>query len=145
MHYLQEWGLEKVKDQYPNFLSGGQRQRTAILEQLLSSGYYMVLDEPFSGLDIGNIVSVKKAFELISQRHDLNTIIFSTHDIELAVELADSIYIIGYPQDEQGNVVNVGTVLKHFDLKQMGLAWHEGMSPEHFACVQGIKEIMLKG
>jgi ABC-type nitrate/sulfonate/bicarbonate transport system ATPase subunit len=57
-HYLREWGLEKHKDQYPNFLSGGQRQRTAILEQLLSSGYYLVLDEPFSGLDIGNIENV---------------------------------------------------------------------------------------
>ena len=144
MHYLKEWGLEKNKDQYPNFLSGGQRQRTAILEQLLSSGYYMVLDEPFSGLDIGNIMSVKKAFELISQRHDLNTIIFSTHDIELAVELADSIYIIGYPNDTIGNPVHAGTVLKHFDLKQMGLAWHDGLSASHLECVQMIKEIMLK-
>ncbi|NII24875.1 ABC transporter ATP-binding protein [Pseudoflavitalea sp. X16] len=144
MHYLREWGLEKNKDQYPNFLSGGQRQRTAILEQLLSSGYYMVLDEPFSGLDIGNIMSVKKAFELISLRHDLNTIIFSTHDIELAVELADSIYIIGYPQDEQGNAIHTGTVLKHFDLKQMGLAWHDGLAAPHFECVQMIKEIMLR-
>jgi ABC-type nitrate/sulfonate/bicarbonate transport system ATPase subunit len=145
MHYLVEWGLEKNKDQYPNFLSGGQRQRTAILEQLLSSGFYMVLDEPFSGLDVGNIINVKKSFELISQSHDLNTILFSTHDIELAVELADSIYIIGYPQDEKGNTINVGTVLKHFDLKQMGLAWHNGLQAEHLTCVQNIKEIMLKG
>lgn len=145
MHYLVEWGLEKNKDQYPNFLSGGQRQRTAILEQLLSSGYYMVLDEPFSGLDVGNIINVKKSFELISQSHELNTILFSTHDIELAVELADSIYIIGYPQDEKGNTISVGTVLKHFDLKQMGLAWHTGLQTEHLACVQTIKEIMLKG
>ena len=144
MHYLKEWGLEKHKDQYPNFLSGGQRQRTAILEQLLSSGYYMVLDEPFSGLDIGNIMSVKKSFELISHRHDLNTIIFSTHDIELAVELADSIYILGYPQDEKGQAVATGTILRHFDLKQMGLAWQEGFTTDHHACVQEIKEIMLR-
>lgn len=144
MKYLQEWGLEKSKDQYPVFLSGGQRQRTAILEQLLSSGYYMVLDEPFSGLDIGNITSVKKAFQLISQSHELNTIIFSTHDIELAVELADSIYIVGYPTDEKGDTVPIGTILKHFDLKQMGLAWRESFSTDHLACVQSIKELMLK-
>ena len=144
MHYLKEWGLEKNKDQYPNFLSGGQRQRTAILEQLLSSGFYMILDEPFSGLDIGNIMSVKKAFELIGQSHELNTIIFSTHDIELAVELADSIYVIGYPTDEKGNTINIGTVLKHFDLKEMGLAWHDGLGTPHLECVQMIKEVMLK-
>jgi len=40
--YLGEWGLEKHKDQYPNELSGGQRQRTAIIEQILSSGHFLV-------------------------------------------------------------------------------------------------------
>ncbi|WP_276479863.1 ATP-binding cassette domain-containing protein [Paraflavitalea pollutisoli] len=144
MHYLKEWGLEPHKDQYPCFLSGGQRQRTAILEQLLSSGFYMVLDEPFSGLDIGNIMSVKKSFELISQRHDLNTIIFSTHDIELAVELADSIYILGYAADDNGQPIQAGTMLRHFDLKKMGLAWHENLTPAHFECIREIRDIMLR-
>lgn len=144
MHYLSDWGLSASKDQYPNFLSGGQRQRTAILEQLLSSGHYMVLDEPFSGLDIGNIMSVKKAFQLINESHELNTIMFSTHDIELAVELADSIYILGYPQQENGQLGNSGTILKHFDLKQMGLAWQNNFTGQHLECVQMIKDIMLK-
>ena len=35
----------------------------------------MVLDEPFSGFDVGDIMSVKKAFQLINDSHDLNTII----------------------------------------------------------------------
>ena len=144
MTYLRDWGLEKNKDQYPNELSGGQRQRTAILEQLLSSGYYMVLDEPFSGLDVGNIESVKKAFALINQSNELNTIIFSTHDIELAVELADSIYVIGYKDGPGSDVAHIGTILKHFDLKQMNLAWHEAFTPAHLACVLEIKELMLK-
>lgn len=144
MHYVSDWGLEQCKDQYPNFLSGGQRQRTAILEQLLSSGHYMVLDEPFSGLDIGNIMSVKKAFQLINESHELNTIMFSTHDIELAVELADSIYILGYKPEENGQPGATATILKHFDLKQMGLAWQDGFTSEHLDCVKQVKEIMLK-
>lgn len=139
-HYLKEWGLEKCKDQYPNELSGGQRQRTAILEQLLSSGYYMVLDEPFSGLDIGNIMSVKNAFQLINASHELNTIIFSTHDIELAVELADSIYVMGYKTNEN---VSYGTFLKHFDLKECGLAWQQEFTSAHFELVKEIKSLML--
>lgn len=142
MHYLVDWGLENCCDQYPVFLSGGQRQRTAILEQLLSSGYYMVLDEPFSGLDVGNINNVKAAFQLINDSHDLNTIIFSTHDIELAVELADSIYIIGYKPTENG-LSGVGTVLKHFDLKQMGLAWQGNFDAQHLECVKMIRDILL--
>jgi ABC-type multidrug transport system ATPase subunit len=143
MQYLAEWGLEKAKDQYPNELSGGQRQRTAILEQLLSSGYYMVLDEPFSGLDVGNIESVKKAFHLINNSNDLNTILFSTHDIELAVELADSIYIIGYADRTNDGASKGGSILKHFDLKQMGLAWCEKFNSDHIDCVREIKDLML--
>ena len=144
MKYLQDWGLIRNKDQYPNELSGGQRQRTAILEQLLNSGYYMVLDEPFSGLDVGNIINVKESFHLINQSNELNTIIFSTHDIELAVELADSIYVVGYKKNPDGSLGTVGTLVKHFDLKQIGLAWKKEFSNEHFGLVKEIKELMLQ-
>ncbi|WP_158975189.1 ATP-binding cassette domain-containing protein [Cellulophaga sp. L1A9] len=139
--YLKEWGLEKAKDQYPCELSGGQRQRTAIIEQIFSSGHYMVLDEPFSGLDVGNIEDVKKAFKLITESHEYNTIIYSTHDIELAVELADSIYIIGYPEVD-GKKMTYGSIVKHFDMKEIGLAWKEfGLG--HLDIVKQIKAIML--
>lgn len=144
MHYLKDWGLEACKNQYPNELSGGQRQRTAILEQLLSSGYYMVLDEPFSGLDVGNIMNVKAAFKLINDSHELNTIIFSTHDIELAVELADSLYVVGYGKNEDGSLSSIGTLLKHYDLKRLGLAWHTEFNNEHLELSKEIKEIMLQ-
>jgi len=142
MSYISDWGLEGCMNQYPVFLSGGQRQRTAILEQLLSSGYYIVLDEPFSGLDIGNIRNVKKSFQLISDSNELNTIIFSTHDIELAVELADSIYVVGYDKSDSSGS-QVGTIVKHFDLKEMGLAWHEGLKKEHIDLIDNIKQVML--
>jgi ABC-type nitrate/sulfonate/bicarbonate transport system ATPase subunit len=143
MAYLNDWGLNNVKDKYPNQLSGGQRQRTAILEQLLSSGYYMVLDEPFSGLDVGNIQNVKKSFELINHSHELNTILFSTHDINLAVELADCIYIIGYQKMENGSLDNIGTLVRHFDLKQMGLAWQGQFNAEHLNLVKEIEAALL--
>jgi ABC-type nitrate/sulfonate/bicarbonate transport system ATPase subunit len=142
-HYLHDWGLNSCRNQFPNELSGGQRQRTAILEQLLSSGYYMVLDEPFSGLDVGNIQNVKDAFKLINDSHELNTIIFSTHDIELAVELADSIYIIGYSKKNDNTLGSTGTILKHFDLKETGLAWQTEFTLDHLQLVKEIKEIML--
>tara|TARA_R110000868_G_scaffold25085_1_gene97890 strand:- start:78 stop:908 length:831 start_codon:yes stop_codon:yes gene_type:complete len=140
--YLKDWGLEKAKDQYPCELSGGQRQRTAIIEQIFSSGHYMVLDEPFSGLDIGNIQDVKNAFKLITKTHEFNTIIYSTHDIELAVELADSIYVIGYPEID-GKKMPYGTIIKHFDMKEIGLAWKE-FGLEHLDIVKQIKTVMLQ-
>lgn len=122
--YLKEWGLENCADKYPNELSGGQRQRTAILEQLFSSDQFIVLDEPFSGLDVGNIEEVKKAFELLGNSSEFNTVIFSTHDIELALELAQVIYVIGYPTID-GKQQQYGTVVAKYDLREMGLAWKD--------------------
>jgi polar amino acid transport system ATP-binding protein len=136
--YLSDWGLSEHKDKYPNELSGGQRQRTAILEQMLTSKHFIVLDEPFSGLDVGNIEKVKASFERILSDDELNTIIFSTHDIRLAVELADSIYIIGHPEPTSDH----STIIKHYDLKQMGLAWTP-YGDGHRALVTEIKNVVI--
>ncbi|MCR4032724.1 MULTISPECIES: ATP-binding cassette domain-containing protein [Flavobacterium] len=122
--YLEEWGLKDCSDKYPNELSGGQRQRTAIIEQLFSSDQFIVLDEPFSGLDVGNIQEVKKAFELLGNSSEFNTVIFSTHDIELALELAQVIYVIGYPTIDDKKQ-SYATIVAKYDLREMGLAWRE--------------------
>jgi ABC-type multidrug transport system ATPase subunit len=137
--YLEDWGLAEHRKKYSCELSGGQRQRTAIIEQILSSKHFMILDEPFSGLDVGNIEKVKVAFDRIKDDNEYNTIIFSTHDIKLAIELADSIYIIGFPE----GVTDYSTVVKHYDLKAMGLAWTE-YNDSHRAVYNDIKELLLK-
>ena len=136
--YLTDWGLMEHKDKYSGELSGGQRQRTAIIEQMLTSKHFMILDEPFSGLDVGNIEKVKESFGRILSADEYNTIIFSTHDIRLAVELADSIYIVGFPEGE-----TVSTIVKHYDLKALGLAW-EPYGNGHRQVVTEIKELLLK-
>lgn len=122
--YIHKWGLETCVDKYPNELSGGQRQRTAIIEQLFSSDQFIIMDEPFSGLDVGNIEEVKKAFDLLSETSEYNTLLFSTHDIKLAIELSQSIYVIGHPTIN-GDKKDYGTVVAKYDLRDMGLAWKE--------------------
>ena len=139
--YLQEWGLEKFKDKYPNELSGGQRQRTAIIEQLFSSDKLIVLDEPFSGLDVGNIADVKKSFDLLCASSEYNTVLFTTHDLELAIELAQSIYVIGHPTID-GKEQSYGTVVAKYDLREMGLAWKE-YGVEHARLHREIVEKMM--
>jgi polar amino acid transport system ATP-binding protein len=136
---LKKWGLTDHKDKYPCELSGGQRQRTAIIEQLLTSKHFMVFDEPFSGLDVGNIESVREAFDLILTSNELNTIIFSTHDLKLAVELADVIYVIGYPE----GTTEYSTIVNKYDLKEIGLAWTK-FGAEHLELVESIKADLLK-
>lgn len=137
--YLNDWGLSEHKDKYSCELSGGQRQRTAIIEQMLAAKHFMILDEPFSGLDVGNIEKVRASFDKISDDNEYNTIIFSTHDIKLAVELADSIYVIGFPEGK----TDYSTVLRHFDLKALGLAWTE-YSDTHRVVFNEIKELLLR-
>lgn len=137
--YLEDWGLLEHKDKYSCELSGGQRQRTAIIEKMLTDKHFMILDEPFSGLDVGNIEKVKENFQRISDADELNTIIFSTHDIRLAVELADSIYVVGFPE----GVTDYSTIVGHYDLKKMGLAWEE-YGDGHRALVSDIKELLMK-
>ncbi len=137
--YLEEWGLIEHRKKYSCELSGGQRQRTAIIEQMLSSKHFMIFDEPFSGLDVGNIEKVKQNFERIASDNEYNTIIFSTHDIRLAVELADSIYVIGYPE----GVSDYSTIVGHYDLKKMGLAW-QPYGEGHRMLVTQVKELLLR-
>jgi polar amino acid transport system ATP-binding protein len=136
---LTKWGLIDHKDKYPCELSGGQRQRTAIIEQLLTSKYFLIFDEPFSGLDVGNIENVKESFNLIQKSNELNTIIFSTHDIELAVELADSIYVIGHPEGTK----DYSTIVSHYDLKELGLSWTP-FDVDHMKLVRKVKADMMK-
>lgn len=140
--YIFKWGLETCIDKYPNELSGGQRQRTAIIEQLFSSDKFIVMDEPFSGLDVGNIEEVKRSFNLMNSTSEYNTIIFSTHDIELAIELAHVIYIIGYPTIN-GIKQNYGTIVGKFDLRELGLAWKEFGNDHLQLSKQIINQMML--
>lgn len=142
LDYTAKWGLEACIDKYPNELSGGQRQRTAIIEQLFSSDKYIVMDEPFSGLDVGNIEEVKKTFNILSDDSEHNTILFSTHDIKLAIEIAQSIYVIGHPTIN-GNKEHYGTIVAKYDLREKGLAWKE-YGEDHEKLYREIVEEMMK-
>jgi len=123
--YLESWNLKDQRYLSRNQLSGGQKQRVAIIEQIICSHHFIIFDEPFSGLDVRNIEDVKQTFEKITSTSELGTIIFSTHDIHLAVELSDVIYVIGFEKEKNGAQIPGGTVIESFDLKEMGLAWQE--------------------
>jgi polar amino acid transport system ATP-binding protein len=140
--YLKNWGLLDQRNLYTNQLSGGQRQRVAIIEQLLCSHHFMVFDEPFSGLDVVNIIEVKDCFRKIADQNDMNTVIFSTHDIDLAVEIADLIYIIGFEKDGK-SIIPGGTIVDIIDMKKNGLAWKE-YSSAHREVVSDICETMME-
>jgi ABC-type nitrate/sulfonate/bicarbonate transport system ATPase subunit len=115
---LAHFGLADKKNSYPLELSGGQRQRIAIVQQLLCSAYFLLMDEPFSGLDMVAKGRVFDTIRTVSTTNELNTVIFTSHDLESAVTLADQIWIIGKEGDKPGS-----TVVKKIDLAATGLAW----------------------
>ncbi len=125
---LTSFGLEEHLDKYPSQLSGGQRQRISIFQQLLSSDHFILMDEPFSGLDV---LSKQKMIDLIrkvSTLHEMNTLVITTHDIETAVEIADTIIVIGHEKDAAGNKIPGATIVDKIDLISANLAWETNIS-----------------
>lgn len=126
--YLQRFGLEDRADVYPCQLSGGQRQRVAIAQQFLCSEHFVLMDEPFSGLDLIAVEQVCKMIAEVANSDELNTVIVVTHDIPAAVTVADTIWLLGRERDEHGRIISGARIKKTYNLAEMGLAWREGIS-----------------
>jgi ABC-type nitrate/sulfonate/bicarbonate transport system ATPase subunit len=125
--FLQRFDLMDKKDLYPAQLSGGQRQRIAIIQQMLCSTHFFLMDEPFSGLDIKMKNEVARLITEVATAHTLNTIIMTTHDIEQALRISDAIWILGFEKDTNGIRIPGSTVIKKYDLAAMGLAWDQNI------------------
>jgi len=92
---LSRFSLEDRANFYPAQLSGGQRQRVAIAQQFITEKHFLLMDEPFSGLDPLGVHSVCAIICEVSARDPSNTTILITHDIEAALEVADTIWLLG--------------------------------------------------
>src|SRR5690606_8620201 len=91
---LSRLGLANDMQKLPAMLSGGEKQRVAIARALLLDPPIILMDEPFSALDL------KTREQLRSQLADLwrdfaKTVVFVTHDIDDALTLADRIIVLG--------------------------------------------------
>ncbi|MFC6223620.1 ATP-binding cassette domain-containing protein [Hymenobacter artigasi] len=142
--YLERFGLAPHRRKYPALLSGGQRQRAAIAQQLLCSDHLILLDEPFSGLDVAMIDEVKKIIVEVTTMDELNTVIIVSHDIVTTTALADRLWLLGYEHDAAGALVPGATISPQhqYNLAEMGLAWHENVEaePEFAQFVEHIKQ-----
>ena len=91
-NYIEKFGLSGLEDRYPWQLSGGQMQRAALARALITSPDILLLDEPFSALDMHLRRTMEK--ELLSIIKDFNKdVIFVTHDIGEAYRLCDEIIV----------------------------------------------------
>jgi len=90
---LKNFDLSTVLNKQPDQLSFGMQERLSLAQSLLINSEIILLDEPFSGLD----VKTRRRAEAATSKyckHEAKTIIIVTHNIETAVALSDKIIII---------------------------------------------------
>jgi len=85
--------LEGFEDHYPHQLSGGMRQRVELARVLSGESDILLMDEPFSALDYQTRLRMRQELvRLLKQRP--RTVVFVTHDIEEAAQLADRVLVL---------------------------------------------------
>ncbi len=120
---LLQFGLTEHGGKYPAQLSGGQRQRVAIAQQFMCSEHFLLMDEPFSGLDLIAVNNVCESINEMAAADELSTFIIVTHDISAALEVADTIWVLGRDRDSAGRVIPGSRIQASYNLMERGLAW----------------------
>ncbi len=93
----EEWlarvGLQGFGDRYPHQLSGGMRKRVSLAQMLILDPQILLMDEPFSALDIQTRQLMEnELLELWGANR--KSVIFITHDLEEAISLSDRVIVL---------------------------------------------------
>jgi lipopolysaccharide export system ATP-binding protein len=99
---LQEFGLEKIRKSLGVQLSGGERRRTEIARALALSPKFILLDEPFAGVDP---IAVEDIQHIVSSLKDKNIgILITDHNVHETLSITDRAYLLF-----EGNILKSGT------------------------------------
>jgi lipopolysaccharide export system ATP-binding protein len=120
---LDEFGVGHVRKNLADTLSGGERRRVEIARSLVISPKFILLDEPFSGIDPITVLEIQKIIGLLKQKGI--GILITDHNVRETLAVTDRAYIIndgvifrsGTPE-ELGNDTDVKRVYlgEHFSL-----------------------------
>jgi NitT/TauT family transport system ATP-binding protein len=104
--WLRRVGLAGFEDRHPHQLSGGMRKRVALAQSLINEPRILLMDEPFSALDV-QTRSIMSNELLGLWELTRPSVVFITHDLEEAIALADKVVVM---------TVGPGTVKATFDI-----------------------------
>lgn len=91
---LTDLGINHLADKVPHYLSGGEKKKVALAGAIVLNPRLLLLDEPLDGLDSHSRASLLQLFVDLN-REQGTALIITTHNAELAAELADVVYVIG--------------------------------------------------
>ena len=99
---MEEFGISKLRRQYGYTLSGGERRRTEIARALATNPKFLLLDEPFAGIDPKAVYEIK---QIIRKLKDQGIgILLTDHNVRDTLEITTCAYIIN-----EGNILVYGT------------------------------------
>ncbi len=117
---LDEFNLNRVKDSLGISLSGGERRRLEIARALASEPKYILLDEPFAGVDPISIADIKKIIKLLASRNI--GVIITDHNVRETLDICDRAYILN-----NGSVIaegNAEQILANQQVREVYLGEH---------------------
>ncbi|WP_020610851.1 ATP-binding cassette domain-containing protein [Sediminispirochaeta bajacaliforniensis] len=97
---LEASGIAHLADRRPDKISGGERQRAALCRILAMSPNMLLLDEPFSALDIENRIILQEMIIKVGRERKI-PIIHVTHDLSNALRYADRILAINEGREDR--------------------------------------------
>ncbi len=102
---LGELGIKHLADQKANLLSGGERRRLEITRSLATNPSFILLDEPFAGIDPLAVIDIKKIIGHLKKRGI--GILISDHNVRETLEVCDKAYILN-----DGKIIESGSPQK---------------------------------
>ena len=91
--WLRRVGLAGFGDRYPHQLSGGMRKRVSLAQTLILDPRILLMDEPFSALDVQTRQLMENELLELWQA-DRKSVVFITHDLEEAIALSDRVVVL---------------------------------------------------
>lgn len=99
---IDEFGLHKVRKNVGDSLSGGERRRTEIARSLASNPKFILLDEPFAGIDP---IAVEDIQSIVEKLKDKNIgILITDHNVQETLSITERAYLMF-----EGNILKTGT------------------------------------
>lgn len=99
---IEEFGLDHVRKNRGDLLSGGERRRTEIARALASDPKFILLDEPFAGVDP---IAVEDIQNIVAHLKDRNIgILITDHDVQATLAITDKTYLMF-----EGGILKEGT------------------------------------